>query len=99
MNQLELTIIANARAALEALKRQYGQVSNLGQGAEEAEVSLEPLSDFYTLHAYLVFAHDQNCGMSQEGRQALSAIEGEHGAAFSSPERLAAEAIRSAKGG
>lgn len=82
MNQLEQTIVANARTALASLLHFYQNRKAKGQGNETTEEVDEHIGHFYTLHALLVFGHQANSGMSEEGMQALREIEDEHAAAL-----------------
>jgi len=82
MNQLEQTIVANARAELASLLHLYESRKAKGQNRETAEEVDEQQGHFHALYALLVFGHQANSGMSEEGMQALRKIEAEHAAAL-----------------
>lgn len=82
MNQLEKTIVANARAELAAVLNFYKDRRAQAQDNETTEEVDEHIGHFHTLYALLVFGHQSNSGMSEEGMQALREIEGEHAAAL-----------------
>ena len=83
MNQLEKTIVANARAELVSLLHFYENRKAEAQDRETTEEVDEHMGNFYALNALLVFGHQANSGMSEEGAQALRLIESEHAAAIS----------------
>ena len=77
MNQLEKTIVANARAELAAVLNFYKDRKAKAQDNETQEEVDERIGHFHALHALLVFGHQANSGMSEEGMHALRAIEDE----------------------
>jgi len=82
MNQLEKTIVANARAELAAVLNFYKDRKAQAQDNETTEEVDEHIGHFHALQTLLVFGHQANSGMSEEGMQALREIEGEHAAAL-----------------
>lgn len=82
MNQLEKTIVANARAELAAVLNFYKDRKAQAQENETTEEVDEHIGHFHALQTLLVFGHQANSGMSEEGMQALREIEGEHTAAL-----------------
>ena len=82
MNQLEQTIVANAHAELASLLHFYQNRKAKAQDSETTEAVDEHLGHYYALNALLVFGHQANSGMSEEGMQALRMIEEEHAAAL-----------------
>ncbi|MEO8644935.1 hypothetical protein [Pseudomonas sp.] len=73
MNLIELTIIANTRAALANVKNVYQH--GMGTGREEY------LKNIYAFHALTKLGAD-DAGMSADGAKALHELEQEHAAAF-----------------
>lgn len=73
MNELELTIITNARTALENVKNFYQR----DVGADRDDY----FKNLYALHALTKLAAEDS-GLSADGVKALKAMELEHAAAF-----------------
>jgi len=73
MNELELTIISNARTALENVKNFYQR----DVGADRDDY----FKNLYALHALTKLAAEDS-GMSADGVKALKKMELEHAAAF-----------------
>lgn len=78
LNQLEQTIVANARTELASLRFIYQHRKAKYQNGEFIHDVDKHFGHCYGLNALLVLAHQVNSGMSEEGVRVLRQIEGEH---------------------
>lgn len=82
MTQLEQTLIANARRELSAVLFYYQQKEAGITAAKADEAWVEYLGHFNAMNALLALAHQADTGLSEEGVQALLAIEEQHAAKY-----------------
>jgi hypothetical protein len=82
MQQLEKSIIANARLELASVLEYY-RVKTTGTTSEDFdEAWRDYLGHYHAMNAFLMLAHQTNSGVSAEGVEALLKIEAEHAAAY-----------------